>query len=305
MPSTERESAILLADITGSTPLYEAVGDAAALRQIADCVDRLQAIVQEQDGKFLRSKGDDVLCTFKDPSSALRAVRRMLSVQSRGSLAIHAGIHYGRVIHARGDIFGDAVNLTARLATLAKSGEVLISRNFVDRLPGAEVQSLRLLDTITFKGKSESTEVYSLLRDDTALRTEAAFGRGFGQTRMLHQLATPELSVTLRYGGRLQTCEEGASFTIGRSAGCDLVIGQPWVSRKHATVSVRQGKVQLEDSSSSGTYVTTCEGDEFFMRRETMILPGSGIISPALQPSEETAEVIHFTVDRREREDGP
>jgi len=304
MSSTERESAILLADITGSTPLYEEVGDAAALRQIAGCVDRLQAIVQQHDGKFLRSKGDDVLCTFNDPSSALRAVRRMLSVQSRGSLAIHAGIHFGQVIHARGDIFGDAVNLTARLASLAKSGEVLISRSFVDRLPEADAKSLRVLDTITFKGKSESTEVYSLVQDDTTLRTQAAIGRGFGQTRMLHQLATPELSVTLRYKEQTQSCEEGASFTIGRSPACDLVIGQPWVSRTHATVSVRYGKVQLEDSSSSGTYVTTRDGDEFFMRRETMILPGSGTISPALRPAEETAEVIHFSVDRRQRDRG-
>lgn len=304
MSSTDREAAILLADITGSTPLYEAVGDASALRQIADCVDRLQDITRKHGGHFLRSKGDDVLCTFDKPSAALGAVRQMLSAQSRGALAIHAGIHFGQVIHARGDIFGDAVNLTARLASLAKAGEVLISRSFVDRLPEADLRSLRVLDTITFKGKSVSTEVYSLLQDDTTLRTEAAFGRGFGQTRMIHQQAAPELKVALRHGDLMQFCEEGASFSIGRSPGCDLVIGQPWVSRKHATLSVQQGKVQLEDSSSSGTYVTTGEGDEYFMRRETMILIGSGTISPALRPTEETAEVIHFSLDRRQRNSG-
>ena len=70
------------------------------------------------------------------------------------------------------------------------------------------------------------------------------------------------------------------------------------MSRTHATLSVRQGKVQLEDSSTSGTYVTSHEGDEFFMRRETMILPGSGTISPALRPAEEAAEVIHFNVTK-------
>src|SRR5262249_22733469 len=113
------EVALLLADITGSTPLYEEVGDAAALGQIGESLERLRSIVTEEGGTFLRSKGDDVLCLFADPCSALRAARRMLSQQSTGSLAIHAGVHFGPVIHAHDDIFGDAVNLTARLAAIA------------------------------------------------------------------------------------------------------------------------------------------------------------------------------------------
>src|SRR5258708_7390307 len=142
MSSDESAVALLLADITGSTPLYEAVGDAAALGRIGDCLDRLRSIVAEEGGTFIRSKGDDVLCYFVDPCSALRAARRM---QSTGPLAIHAGVHFGPVIHAHDDIFGDAVNLTARLAAAAKAGEVLISQSIVDRLPESETRNLRAL----------------------------------------------------------------------------------------------------------------------------------------------------------------
>ena len=70
------------------------------------------------------------------------------------------------------------------------------------------------------------------------------------------------------------------------------------MSRRHATVTVRHGKVQLEDSSSSGTYVAMGGGDEIFLRRETVLLTGAGIISPALHADDETAEVIRFSVGR-------
>ncbi len=296
MSSNDREAAILLADIIGSTPLYEAVGDASALRQVADCLDQLQAIVAQEGGTFLRSKGDDVLCTFDDPSCALRAVRQMLWAHSYGSLAIHAGIHYGRVIHARGDIFGDAVNLTARLASLAKAGEVLISAGFVDRLPEADIPSLRELDAISLKGRSTSTKVYSLLEDDSAQRTEITALRGSTQSGMKRRRSAPELTVALRYKDLSRLCNERARVSIGRSPDCDIVIEQPWVSRKHAILSLQHGKVQLEDCSSSGTYVAMQDGHEVFVRRETLLLTGLGTISPTVPASDKAAELIHFEV---------
>jgi adenylate cyclase len=297
------EVALLLADITGSTPLYEQVGDAAALDQIADCLARLRSIVTEEGGTFIRSKGDDVLCFFGDPSAAVKAARRMVSKSPTGPLAVHAGVHFGPIIHAHGDAFGDAVNLTARLASLAKPGEALISQKLVDQLPRAESRFLRLLDSITFKGKSAQIDVYSLLEDDAAPRTEIMAGFGPKPTRTRRRQAAPGVTVTLHYAGRSEHCGERASLSIGRSPECDVVIGQAWVSRTHATVSVRRGKVQLDDSSSSGTYVSVGDDYEFFMRRETVLLTGSGLISPALRPTDARAEVIRYEVIR-DRDEG-
>jgi class 3 adenylate cyclase len=301
MSRNESEVAILLVDITGSTPLYEAIGDAAAARQIGACLETLQSIITRQRGTFILSRGDDVLCTFAEPGAALQAAREMLSQAPTGQLAIHGGLHVGPVVRARGDIFGDAVNLTARLAALARPGEILISRSLVDRLPAAERSSLRLLDHMTFKGKSAPTEIYSLVPEDGAGRTEAVFGHGSGHTRTRYQRAVPEVSVTLRYGDCSRSCREQASLSIGRADDCDLVIGRSWVSRQHALVTVRRGKVQLEDRSSSGTYVSMRDGYEFFMRRETVVLTGSGTISPAVRPTDANAEVIHYDVVRYRR----
>ena len=57
MSSEASEVALLLADITGSTPLYEEVGDAAALRWIGDCLDRLRAIVLAERARLKRMRG--------------------------------------------------------------------------------------------------------------------------------------------------------------------------------------------------------------------------------------------------------
>ena len=293
------EVAILLADISGSTPLYEAIGDAAAARQIVACRDELRSIIARRGGTFIQSRGDDVLCTFAEPSSALRAACELLARSSASQLAIHGGMHVGPVVHAHGDVFGDAVNLTARLAALARPGEILTSKGFVDRMSPADRSSLRVLDTRILKGKSTPTEIYSLMPEDSAVRTEVVFGRGSGHTRTKFQQVVADVSVTLRYADWSRPCREQVSLSIGRSAECDLVIERSWVSRQHAVVTVRRGKVELEDRSSLGTYVSPRGGHEFFIRRETVVLTGSGTISPARRPTDANAEVIHYEVVRR------
>ena len=288
----------MLADITGSTPLYEDVGDAAALRQIGRCLDRLRTIVQRAGGTTIRSKGDDVLCFFADAPAALRAVRAMLAEHTE-PLTIHAGMHFGQVIHARDDIFGDAVNVTARLAELAKPGEALVSRSVVERLSAGEAGVLRFLDDMTFKGRSAATAVYSLVEGDATHHTEVAPARAAVPGTPRDAAA---IVVTLRHAGRARSCREGATLSIGRAADCDVVIGRQWVSRRHATVAVQRGKVQLSDRSTAGTYVAVRGGYAFFLHRETVVLTGSGVISPATAPTDPRAEAIEYEIAHMARD---
>jgi adenylate cyclase len=290
MPGSSDEVAILLADITGSTPLYETEGDAAAARQVAACLDRLRSIAEREGGTFIRSRGDDLLCTFTDSVAALRAARLMLFQLSFGPLAVHAGIHFGQVIRVGGDVFGDAVNLTARLAASAKPGELLASRGLLDRMPQSDRQPFQALAAMMFKGRHEPTDVFSFQEDFRAENTQMVLDESRSR-------ASPEMMAILRYRTEEWHCCELETLSIGRSPGCDLVISQPWISRQHATLSVRRGKVRLDDQSSSGTYVTIT-GEETFLRRETALLTGSGTISPARRPTDAGAEVIHFEIVR-------
>jgi adenylate cyclase len=297
-PETARV-AILLADISGSTPLYEAVGDTQAQRLIGAELARLQAAICDADGVCIRQKGDDVVGYFAQPSKAFRAVRAMLSRATDSALRIHGGLHYGQIVLAGGDIFGEAVNLTARLAALANAGEVLLSKSFVDQLPVRETTSLRPLHQIRLKGVGSPIEVYSFVDDDPAMRTQ--FPVRVTETLAALEPWSPATAITivLTRGRDSQRCGEAETMLIGRSDECDIVLARPWISRKHAMVTVRDGKAILEDRSSSGTYVSIVGGHELLLRREAIILTGKGAISPAMHPARPEADPIYFEVFRR------
>jgi class 3 adenylate cyclase len=296
-PETARV-AILLADISGSTPLYEAVGDAQAQRLIGRELRRLQAAITDQDGVCIRQKGDDVLGYFVEPQKAFRAVRAMLSHPTGQGLSIHAGLHYGAIVLARGDIFGEAVNLTARLAALANTDEALLSRSLFDQLPPGEAVCLRPLDRIRLKGVSSPIEVYSFVNDDAAMQTQMLVGATEIRGALDSWLPAAAVTIVLSHGDASRRCGESETVLIGRAGECDIVLSGPWVSRRHAVVTVRDGKVILEDRSSSGTYVSVGGGHELLLRRETIVLTGNGIISPAMRPARPEADPVRFEIVR-------
>jgi adenylate cyclase len=295
MSSPSSAVAILLADITGSTPLFERIGDEAAARQIAACIESLRDIVARTGGDYIVSRGDDVLCTFADPFSAFLAAREMQMRPFGAGLAIHAGMHFGPIVFGPGSILGDSVNLTARLAALARPGEVLISRSLVDQLPLSARAGLSFFDAVALKGKSVETDVYSLPPGNVAAHTRMLPDHSLRQARAGSR-SPLELTITLRYESCSQTCNGGASLWIGRSADCNIVVDRSWVSRQHALIKVGGGKVHLEDRSSGGTYVSMASGYEFFVSRETVLLTGSGMLSPAMRPTAAGAAIIHYEI---------
>jgi adenylate cyclase len=298
-PETARV-AILLADISGSTPLYEAVGDAQAQRLVGRELARLQAAIRDTDGVCIRQKGDDVLGYFTQPSKAFRAVRTMLSHPADSALRIHGGLHFGQIVLADGDIYGEAVNLTARLAALANAGEALLSQSFFDQLPPPEAACLQPLDRFRLKGVSSPIQIYSLVDDDVGAVQTQIFARPTEPPAASHPWpGASSVTLVLTHQSGSRHCGETESMLIGRSDDCDIVLSRPWISRRHAMVTVRDGKVMLEDRSSSGTYVAIGGGHELLLRRETIMLTGTGVISPALHPARPEAEPIRFEVVRR------
>ena len=295
MPHEKQELSVLLADVTGSTSLYAQTGNSEAHDQISRFLGEIKRIISREGGRFIHSKGDDVLCTFDNADSALSAAEGILNRNVQNTLSIHAGLHFGEVIQTIDDIFGDCVNVCARLASLANPGEVLISQLFVDKLSSDKVSSLRVLDDVKFKGKDEAIRVYTMLADGTSLHTQIGI---VGDA--LPSRATPasnaEVCVQLDFGGQIYECFAQNSITFGRSAENDIVVDQPWVSRQHATISVLRNKAQLIDRSSGGTFVAMGRNPEIPVLRETVLLIGSGTISPTLPTGNENAELIKFAV---------
>jgi hypothetical protein len=223
----------------------------------------------------------------------------MIANPSDHLLAIHAGLHFGQILYAEDDIFGEPVNLTARLAALANAGEALLSQSFFDRLPEDKRTGLQPIDRVWLKGISEPIDVYSFVDEDAAMRTRMVSGSTAGDELGTAWARVPDVTLILSCDDNLQRCREAGSVLIGRSSECNLVLSSPWISRKHALVTVREGKVMFEDRSSSGTYLSINDGHEFFVRRETVVLTGSGVISPAVGIDQPEADLIRFEIIQR------
>ncbi len=295
MSEVKKDVCVLLADVSGSTALYESVGDLDALSQISEYIGLIKQIVNREGGNFIHSKGDDILCTFDDVPSAITATRNIMAARSQHALKIHAGLHFGPIVQTEDDIYGDTVNLAARLASTANNGEVLISEALVIQAGKAASHEFRYLNTVEFKGKSEPTAVYTLLAEQsTSIHTQIS-GLTQNYDVSVHP-GSPLLKVELDFGGKTYTCTQERDLKIGRAPECDIRQDEPWVSRQHAVIEVRQNKVNLVDRSSGGTFVRMSTGHEISVIRESILITGAGQISLTLPSDSPKANPIYFRV---------
>jgi class 3 adenylate cyclase len=287
--------AILFVDISGSTQLYEQLGDAQALARVEACLRLLQGVTEELDGRVVKSTGDGLMCAFDDAPAALQAARgmqvRVFEQHALGgpTLAIHVGCHYGPTIESGGDFYGDAVNVAARVAGVAKVGQIIATQDVVARLDRPLRDKTRMLDRVAVKGKREPVEIHELVWQDSEELTMLG-------TRLTEE-RVPRLR--LAFGGRelwFDGSGKGA-VTLGRDATCDIVLDDRKASRQHAKIERRRDKFLLVDHSSNGTFVQIAGEAEMGLRREELILRRRGRIALGHRTSDPEASVVEFSCE--------
>ena len=286
------ETIILFADISGSTELYERLGDHDARQRIGGCVGRLMERCRAVGGTVIKTIGDEVMCTFPDAESAYEAAVAMQeSVSGAGDgLGVRIGFHFGTVISEAGDVFGDAVNIAARVVELAQSGQILTSRETVERLNSALKAGTRHLYSKEVKGKRESVDLFEVLWDTRFEATSM-----MDASAIAAAIAVPKATLSLRYGEQSFSLGDGrSSMTIGRGLANDLIVELAAVSRQHARIDFRDGKFILSDQSTNGTFVRIGGGEVVTLRRDQLTLLGEGDI--AFSPRIDDDFVIHFVV---------
>ncbi len=299
MSGNERELAVLFADVSGSTRLYEKLGDTEALRAVERCIKRMERAVEAFRGKVVKTIGDEVMAVFDSAEEAFQSAGEMqqritdLPPVSGVKLAIRLGFHFGPVIEDKGDYFGDTVNTAARLAGLAKAGQALTSGDTVARLPELLQCSTRDLDQMSVKGKAEELHVFEMLWQEGEELTMKAPSIRAGAKSASSSGAAPRLCV--RYAGEVMVLDEKRpGLSMGRDAACDLMIRDRRASRNHGKIERRGDKYVLVDISTNGTYVQLKGEAEFLLRREELVLRGSGRISFASPGETEGADIAEF-----------
>lgn len=125
---TRRLAAILAADIIGYSKLMgeDEAGTLAALRRLRS--EAFSPAVASKRGKIIKSMGDGWLVTFDSAEDAMTCA---MHVQDRlttdPTIKLRIGVHTGDVVHQDEDVFGDGVNIAARLEEISPHGGVTIS----------------------------------------------------------------------------------------------------------------------------------------------------------------------------------
>jgi adenylate cyclase len=254
MAALERRlAAIIHADVAGFTRLMEDAETRTYRHLKAAQVEVWRPAIEAGGGRLVGSAGDAMLAEF---GSAVAAVSAAIGFQdgmaqlnaalpAHRRLLFRVGVHLGEIIVDADDqnIFGDGVNLAARIEAIAEPGGIAVSRAVRDladpRIDHAFVDG----GTYRFKNVSRPVRIYHVRtapRGTLRFEGSDSTGQAFG------------FAVALE---RLRLLPEG--MTIGRAADqCELVIRHATVSRRHARLMLAGGTLQVEDlGSSNGTVV--------------------------------------------------
>lgn len=290
-PST---MAVLFADISGSTNLYDQLGDTQAKFLIDDCMSIMRGVIAQHQGRVIKTIGDEIMCVLPDANRGhLTAIDIQIKVADLpvvGNVrrAVRIGFHAGPVIEENGDVFGDTVNMAARMAGLANRMQIITTWETAEQLSPALRESIRRITALSIKGKGEDIEVCEVLWEAGAELTMAALSVA---------ATTRESKLTLTHGAENLVLEQAnASISLGRDAACKVVLTDPKASRVHARIERRRDKFFLVDQSSNGTFVTFAGESEIVLRREEVILRGHGQIVFGHSAADANEETVTFLV---------
>lgn len=285
-----RQVTVLFADVSGSTKLYESEGDKAAMEAIAACIDLMRQSVESSGGRVVKTIGDEIMAVLPTPDAAAFAAGKMqttvdaLPLVGTTKLGIQIGFHFGPVLQSGNDIFGDTVNLAARLVEQAKSGQIITSHETSDRLSPLFRGFKRPLYAVHVKGKLENVVLCELIWRQAA--DETVSGSAAPKPRL------PVLRLKYREREIIRR-RANDSVTIGRDPDCGLVLINVRASRQHCTIEQRQDSFILSDQSTNGTYVTEEGIAELLLRREGFRLRKHGWIACG-HPRTDGEEVIEY-----------
>ena len=300
------ELTVAFADLTGSTGVFEVLGNAKATQAVTRITQWIGTVCRTHNGKVVKNLGDGVLMVFPASTDAVDAVQemqrchtdRIKSWPDKLKMRLQIGMACGEVIEQDNDFFGDAVNLASRLSDLSGPDQILASDAVIDSLPEANFVRYRTLGAMEIRGRNEACIV-------CRVEWQSEVPSDFFTVNAALGLSSAQTSDTPLLGGiDLSWLNIKASFTcaqlpvhLGRDATAQFVINDPRVSRLHARIILRSDKLYLEDVSSYGTWVRFAGSDAVVaLRRQECVLLESGEIALGTPFDDFTVPTVSFTL---------
>jgi class 3 adenylate cyclase len=295
--SKDIELAILFADVVGSTQLYESLGDTQAREMVGVCIEVMRSATEQHTGTVIKTMGDEVMATFATPDDAINAASEMQRTISKhpalqnGSthVAIRIGCHFGPVVLENRDVFGAAVHTANRMTSQAKAGQIMTTVTMVEKLSAEWRAAVRQIDVAMLRGRSQEVALYEVLwqsEDITSMLPAIALAN-----REQHRPSRLRLRCQ---GVEIVLDEHRTHVTMGRAEDNDLVIKGNLISRLHAKIEANKARFILVDQSTNGTFVHSAQGEEQFVRRDSLPLTGEGLIGLGRTPERDSSQTIRF-----------
>jgi len=297
------EVTVVFADLTGSTGVFEALGNAKATRAITRLTDWMGKVCTSRRGHVVKNLGDGVLMVFTHNGDAVEAVTEMQRAHTERiktwpdkiKMHLQIGLARGEVIEQAGDYFGDAVNVASRLSDLSGPDQILGTDTVINNLPSDTLVRFRSLGAMDIRGRNEACMVYRVEWQNEVLSDFFTVPAGLTPTPFAKTV--PQIGAIA-----LSWLDVEATFTstqlpmhIGRVSEAQFVVNDPRVSRVHAKIIWRAGKFYLEDVSSYGTWVRFAGGDAIVaLRRQECVLPVSGEIALGAPFEDFTVPTVSF-----------
>ena len=245
-----RLSAILAADVAGYSRLMHNDEEATHAKLTALLADIVTPAIAEHGGRIVKNTGDGFLAEFP---SAVEAVRAAVQFQTRINdltngdaqdkrIAFRVGVNIGDVIVEPHDIFGDGVNIAARLESIAEPGGICISSSTHDQVRGKVGIEFADLGEQNLKNIDRPVQAYALVRDEPSPATHAERARP-------HASSAPRLSIVVRPFANLSGDPEQDYFVDGvtENLTTDLSrISGLFVIGRHTAFTYRDKAVDLK-----------------------------------------------------------
>ncbi len=155
-------AAILFADIAGYTAIMQSDEKKAFIR-LKRYQEVLQQSVNLHAGQIIKQYGDGSICLF---DSVLDAVKCALKVQTalntEPKVPLRLGLHLGDIKYMDDDVYGDAINVAARIESLSVPGSILMSHNIYEKVKNQEDLLIKSLGSFDFKNVEEPMLIYAL-----------------------------------------------------------------------------------------------------------------------------------------------
>jgi adenylate cyclase len=162
--TTRRLAAILAADVVGFSSMMEK-DEEGTLAQIKSLQSEIvRPAVEKHHGRVVKTTGDGLLVEFASPVEAVRCAISIQEVVDAGALQLRIGVNLGDIIiEPDGDVYGDGVNIAARLEGIADPGGICVSGAVYDQVEGKIDHTFENWGEQQVKNIARPVRVYALM----------------------------------------------------------------------------------------------------------------------------------------------